>query len=116
MINPTVPPHEHDNDVPPAPPLPTVDELAQKCPTFSRLDAAIALTVVQMRESNPYGRSIHIANVIEYSLEGYTWMQIWMVMMTEWVYQEVTDDCEFILEYSSLAYAVRHRLPPMDAE
>ena len=116
MINPTVPPHDHDNDVPPAPPLPTVDELVQQCPTFSRLDAAMALTVVQMRDASPNWRSLHISNVIDYSQQGYTWMQIWLALITEWLYWKSTGDYEAILEYSTLAYAVRHSLPPLDAE
>jgi hypothetical protein len=32
----TVPPHDH-NDLPTAPPLPSVDELIRQCPTFSAL-------------------------------------------------------------------------------
>ena len=113
MIDPIVPPQNQD-ELPPATPLPTVDELVQQCPTFSRVDAAMALTVVQMRDASPHWHSLHISNVIDYSQQGYTWVEIWLALVTEWLYWKTTGDYESILDYSTLAYAIRHSRPQSD--
>lgn len=111
MIYPTVPPHDHD-DLPPAPPLPTVDELIRQCPTFSPLDAAFAITFVEMRVSDPHGRNAHMSNIIDYSQQGYTWQQIWMVLLTEWRYWKDTGDYRLMLDDGDLVHSTRHSLQP----